>query len=139
MRPFLPVPSKVGADEGSADASGTTGPLKAVKFRVEFSNTNAHASSAAGTFSPDSRSQYPTCLTLVMEKGAHSTFKLAYNRLRAAWECVLSVFPWSLDAADDVCRRRFDTPRFGNAGLGVRLIPSPMPSPSLSPRSPVFI
>lgn len=35
--------------------------------------------------------------------------------------------------------RRFDTPRFGNAGLGVRLIPSPMPSPSLSPRSPVFI
>jgi hypothetical protein len=31
---------------------------------------------------------YPTCLTLVMEKGAHSTFKLTYNRLRAGWQYV---------------------------------------------------
>lgn len=48
-------------------------------------------------------------MTLVMEKGAHSTFRATFNRLRHAWE--------------------LDNPRAPAQGL--RLIPSPMPSPML--------
>jgi hypothetical protein len=73
----------------STDATGSTGPLKSVKFRVELSSHTTLNSSPLlgnGHSSSDPRSQYPTCVTLVMEKGAHSTFKAAYNRLRAQWE-----------------------------------------------------
>ncbi|GAA6064411.1 hypothetical protein JCM10212_001235 [Sporobolomyces blumeae] len=112
--------------------STSTGPAKSVKFRVEFSSHTSltsspllgsgggHGSNAgSASNSPDLRSQYPTVVTLVMEKGAHSTFKATYNRLRQRWD--------------------LDDPRTPNASSAVRLIPSPMPSPSLAPRSPMLI
>jgi hypothetical protein len=77
--------------------SSSVGPAKSVKFRVEFSShtslstspllgSNASGSSGSAANSPDLRGQYPTVVTLVMEKGAHSTFKTTYNRLRQKWE-----------------------------------------------------
>ncbi|KAF8582778.1 Pkinase-domain-containing protein [Ramaria rubella] len=49
---------------------------KAVRFRVELhSATNAHSISG-----------YVTSLTMVQEKGALSSFKLVYNRLRRGWD-----------------------------------------------------
>ncbi|GAA5963658.1 hypothetical protein JCM3765_003535 [Sporobolomyces pararoseus] len=109
--------------------SSSVGPTKSVKFRVEFSShtslsnspllgSNGTSSSGSASNSPDLRGQYPTVVTLVMEKGAHSTFKTTYNRLRQKWE--------------------LDDPRMPNGLTGVRLIPSPMPSPSLAPRSPML-
>lgn len=64
-----------------ADGGILSGPLKAVKFRVEFAS---NLSSPSIGSSP--RDLYPTSVTLIMEKGAHSTFKATYNRLRSAWE-----------------------------------------------------
>lgn len=59
--------------------------MKDVKFRVEFSShTSLNASPILN--SPDPRGQYPTKVTLVMERGAGSTFKAVYNQLRAFWE-----------------------------------------------------
>ncbi|GAA5843224.1 hypothetical protein JCM3766R1_006629 [Sporobolomyces carnicolor] len=109
--------------------SSSVGPTKSVKFRVEFSShtslsnspllgSNASSPNGSANNSPDLRGQYPTVVTLVMEKGAHSTFKTTYNRLRQKWE--------------------LDDPRMPNGLTGVRLIPSPMPSPSLAPRSPML-
>ncbi|GAA5890492.1 hypothetical protein JCM5296_005062 [Sporobolomyces johnsonii] len=108
------------------DSSGMA--AKAVKFRVEFSSHTSlsaspllgsgSSSSGSNPNSPQLRVQYPTVVTLVMEKGAHSTFKATYNRLRQKWE--------------------LDDPRMPNANHAVRLIPSPMPSPSLAPRSPML-
>lgn len=77
--------------------SSSVGPTKSVKFRVEFSShtslstspllgSNGTGSSGSAANSPDLRGQYPTVVTLVMEKGAHSTFKTTYNRLRQKWE-----------------------------------------------------
>lgn len=63
------------------DGHVSTGLLKPVKFRVDFQQT----SSPSPSLSPNPL-QYPTTVTLVMEKGAHSTFKATYNRLRTAWE-----------------------------------------------------
>ncbi|GAA5881260.1 hypothetical protein JCM3774_002867 [Rhodotorula dairenensis] len=123
------------------DAS-SLGPAKSAKFRVEFSShhsssspSSASPSPSLGSHSPNPsvselRQQYPTLVTLVMEKGAHSTFKATYNRLRHRWT--------------------LDDPRGGGGGAAaavtpdaaaminaVRLIPSPMPSPALGgPRSP---
>ncbi|BGP15692.1 serine/threonine-protein kinase gin4 [Rhodosporidiobolus nylandii] len=114
----------------------TGGPAKAAKFRVEFSSHTTLSSSPLLSGSPAVGSsnspnpntnpnspalpsaQYPTVVTLVMEKGAHSTFKATYNRLRGKWE--------------------LDDPRVPSATQGIRLIPSPMPSPSLAPRSPML-
>ena len=50
--------------------------VKAVRFRVEFNHTSA-SHSVAG---------YITSLTLIQEKGALSSFKLIFNRLRREWE-----------------------------------------------------
>ncbi|BGP55155.1 serine/threonine-protein kinase gin4 [Rhodotorula sphaerocarpa] len=120
------------------DAS-SIGPAKSAKFRVEFSSYSSSAapSPSLGSSSPNPsvselRQQYPTLVTLVMEKGAHSTFKATYNRLRHRWT--------------------LDDPRGGSVHGGaaspdaaaminaVRLIPSPMPSPALGgPRSPRLI
>lgn len=75
----IPVLMKIRFEDGAV----ITGPLKAVKFRVEFSS---NLSSPSMGSSP--RDLYPTGVTLIMEKGAHSTFKATYNRLRSAWECV---------------------------------------------------
>lgn len=49
---------------------------KPVRFRVELHNVT-HAHSVSG---------YTTSLTMVQEKGALSSFKLVYNRLRREWE-----------------------------------------------------
>lgn len=86
----------------------SSGSLKPVKFRVEFS-AHATASPVLGGQSPDLRGHYPTGVTLIMEKGAHSTFKIIYNRLRASWD--------------------LDTPRLA----GNRF--SPTPSPNLGYRN----
>ncbi|GAA6039873.1 hypothetical protein JCM8097_006773 [Rhodosporidiobolus ruineniae] len=117
--------------------SSSVGPAKSAKFRVEFSSHTSLSSSpllggpspstsSSTTSSPNPqdsaaslRAQYPTVVTLVMEKGAHSTFKATYNRLRQKWE--------------------LDDPRMPNANQAIRLIPSPMPSPALGgPRSPML-
>ncbi|BGP47662.1 serine/threonine-protein kinase gin4 [Rhodotorula kratochvilovae] len=116
--------------------SSSVGPAKSAKFRVEFSSHTGSASStpslgssspnpsssSSGAFPSELRQQYPTIVTLVMEKGAHSTFKATYNRLRHRWV--------------------LDDPRSGGGNAlvnAVRLIPSPMPSPSIgAPRSPML-
>lgn len=49
---------------------------KAVRFRVELHSVT-HAHSVSG---------YVTSLTIVQEKGALSSFKLVYNRLRREWD-----------------------------------------------------
>ncbi|GAA5855207.1 hypothetical protein JCM8547_008984 [Rhodosporidiobolus lusitaniae] len=126
--------------------SSSVGPAKSAKFRVEFSShtsLSSHSPLLNGPSSPsfgstssrggeagsssagnspnlgEIKAQYPTVVTLVMEKGAHSTFKATYNRLRQQWE--------------------LDDPRSLNANLhAIRLIPSPMPSPNLAPRSPML-
>ncbi|SCZ93314.1 BZ3500_MvSof-1268-A1-R1_Chr6-2g08603 [Microbotryum saponariae] len=99
------------AGDGLRESHGSAGALKAVKFRVEISR-HGHHSPSMGVPSPNpnhDRMLYPTVVTLVMEKGAHSTFKATYNRLRSAWE---------LDAPS-------------SAGGGLRLIPSPLQSPAI--------
>ncbi|TFY81631.1 hypothetical protein EWM64_g2381 [Hericium alpestre] len=59
-----------------ADPAGVMGVVKAVRFRVEIRDaTSAH--SAAG---------YQTELQLIQEKGALSSFKLVYNRLKRDWD-----------------------------------------------------
>ncbi|KAK4049021.1 serine/threonine-protein kinase gin4 [Microbotryomycetes sp. JL201] len=105
------------------ESNGTSsGPLKTVKFRVEVAtqSTSSPMSSPMlggpsglverGISSADLKKQYPTVVTLVMEKGAHSTFRATFNKLRHSWE--------------------FDSPRAPVQAL--RLIPSPMPSPMLA-------
>ncbi|KAH8104005.1 kinase-like domain-containing protein [Cristinia sonorae] len=62
--------------EDSRDPTGLMAPIKAVKFRVEvYRPTTLHA--IAG---------YKSTLNLVLEKGAASTFKMVFNRLRREWE-----------------------------------------------------
>ncbi|SCV67531.1 BQ2448_5142 [Microbotryum intermedium] len=108
------------AGDGLRESHGSAGALKAVKFRVEFSRHGHHSSPSMAPPSPNpnhDRTLYPTVVTLVMEKGAHTTFKATYNRLRSAWE---------LDAPS-------------SAGGGLRLIPSPLPSPAIGiMRSPLL-
>ncbi|KAG8884936.1 clathrin associated protein complex large subunit [Tulasnella sp. 331] len=58
------------------DPAGVMAVVKAVRFRVEFHQTSS-SHMAAG---------YITSLTLVQEKGALSSFKLLFNRLRREWE-----------------------------------------------------
>ncbi|GAA95508.1 uncharacterized protein L969DRAFT_92640 [Mixia osmundae IAM 14324] len=80
----------------------TSTTLKAVRFRCEF----------GVQVSGEQFNDTLTTLNLIMEKGAHSSFKTVFNNLRKQWE---------LDAV----------PQPATIGLGVRLIPSPMPSPAL--------
>ena len=49
---------------------------RAVRFRVEMHGVG-HAHTVAG---------FTTSVTMIQEKGALSTFKLLYNRLRRDWE-----------------------------------------------------
>lgn len=58
------------------DPAGVMAVVKAVRFRVEFSHTSSSHAIAG----------YITSLTLVQEKGALSSFKLIFNRLRREWE-----------------------------------------------------
>ncbi|KAG9037548.1 hypothetical protein FRB95_005130 [Tulasnella sp. JGI-2019a] len=58
------------------DPAGVMAIVKAVRFRVECHQTSS-SHTAAG---------YVTSLTLVQEKGALSSFKLLFNRLRREWE-----------------------------------------------------
>ncbi|KAI0923775.1 hypothetical protein AcV5_009234 [Taiwanofungus camphoratus] len=61
--------------EESRDPRGVMSPLKGVRFRVELHRPNAiHA--MAG---------YAVLLILVLEKGAATSLKLVYNRLRREW------------------------------------------------------
>lgn len=58
------------------DPAGVMAVVKAVRFRVDFHHTNSsHAVSG-----------YITSLTLIQEKGALSSFKLIFNRLRREWD-----------------------------------------------------
>lgn len=112
--------------------------MKDVKFRVEFSARSSLANSPV-LASPDLRGQYPTRVTIVMERGAGSTFKAVYNQLRAHWECVnFWGAPLRLEDLTDELERRLDDPRTPSHLAAVRLVPSPMPSPALGNRSPVF-
>lgn len=62
--------------EQSRDPAGLMPPVKAVKFRVEvYRPTTLQA--IAG---------YKSTLNLVLEKGAASSFKMVFNRLRREWE-----------------------------------------------------
>ncbi|KAM0749587.1 Pkinase-domain-containing protein [Meredithblackwellia eburnea MCA 4105] len=96
----------------------SSGKLKDVKFRVEFSS-RSNLTSSPVLASPNLGAQYPTRVTLVMERGAGSTFKTVYNQLRARWE--------------------LDTPQTPSVHQAVRLIPSPAPSPALVQRSPLLV
>ena len=58
------------------DPSGVMAITKAVRFRVEIHGVG-HAHTVAG---------FTTSVTMIQEKGALSTFKLLYNRLRRDWE-----------------------------------------------------
>jgi serine/threonine-protein kinase HSL1, negative regulator of Swe1 kinase len=82
----------------AADPAGVMGVTKAVRFRVEV-HTATEAQEAAG---------YQTLLQLVQEKGAASSFRLVYGRLRREWD--------------------LDTPK----------IPLPAPSPALTDGSGRF-
>lgn len=69
-----------------SESNGLITPVRASKFRVEFTMQTA-ASPASPSLSPnDRRSQFSTCMTLVMEKGAQATFKATYACLRAEWQ-----------------------------------------------------
>jgi hypothetical protein len=57
------------------DPSGVMGTIKPVKFRVEIHGVS-HSHAIAG---------YTTSLSIIQDKGALSTFKLLYNRLRREW------------------------------------------------------
>ena len=77
---------KCRADELHESTHSSPVAMKAVKFRVEFT-IHASASPAHSPVTLDAQ-HYATCLTLVMEKGAHSSFKAVHAALRRAWECV---------------------------------------------------
>ena len=81
-----------------ADPAAVTGIAKAVRFRVEV-----HAASEA-----QETAGYQTVLQLVQEKGAASSFRLVYGRLRREWD--------------------LDAPK----------IPLPAPSPALTDGSGMF-
>ncbi|GJN88930.1 hypothetical protein Rhopal_001901-T1 [Rhodotorula paludigena] len=127
--------------------SSSVGPAKSAKFRVEFSSHSGSASSSPslGSSSPNPsaaaselRQQYPTVVTLVMEKGAHSTFKATYNRLRHQW--VLDDPRGAAGTASPALSGPGAGPSGAHAMVNaVRLVPSPMPSPNLgAPRSPML-
>jgi serine/threonine-protein kinase HSL1 (negative regulator of Swe1 kinase) len=81
-----------------ADPAAVSGVAKAVRFRVEV-----HAASEA-----QETAGYQTVLQLVQEKGAASSFRLVYGRLRREWD--------------------LDAPK----------IPLPAPSPALTNGSEMF-
>jgi len=58
------------------DPAGVMGVTKPVKFRVEVHSTNEEQEAAG----------YQTVLQLVQEKGAASSFRLVYGRLRHEWD-----------------------------------------------------
>lgn len=71
--------------------SGSGGANHAVKFKVEFANQSTSGSGTpTAIISPKNeshpRNTYPTCMTLTLEKGNASTFKLICNGLRRLWE-----------------------------------------------------
>jgi len=84
---------------------------KAIRFRVEMHGVG-HAHTVAG---------FTTSVTMIQEKGALSTFKLLYNRLRRDWE---------LDAPPSILLK---TPN--NPGS---FLPSPTLTTSPGGRSPVL-
>lgn len=73
-----------------------------------------------------------------MEKGAHSTFKATYNRLRHQW--VLDDPRGAAGTASPALSGPGAGPSGAHAMVNaVRLVPSPMPSPNLgAPRSPML-
>ncbi|KAK4705875.1 hypothetical protein P7C70_g339, partial [Phenoliferia sp. Uapishka_3] len=79
---------KCRANELHSATGGSSGKMKDVKFRVEFTSRSTLPTSPI-LASPDLRGQYPTRVTLVMERGAGSTFKAVYNQLRSHWEADL--------------------------------------------------
>ena len=58
------------------DPAGAMAVVKAVRFRVDFHGTS-HVQTVVG---------YTTALTLTLEKGALSSFKEVFNRLRRDWD-----------------------------------------------------
>jgi len=62
------------------DPAGVMAVTKAVRFRVEFHLTSS-VQNAAG---------YTTVMTLIQEKGALSTLKIIYARLRQEWDGTLA-------------------------------------------------
>lgn len=84
---------------------------KAVRFRVEVHGVG-HAHTVAG---------FTSSVTMIQEKGALSTFKLLYNRLRRDWE---------LDAPPPILLKTSSNP--GSS------LPSPIPTVSPGGRSPVL-
>lgn len=61
-----------------ADPSGSMAVTKAVRFRVELHQVGASTAHAMAG--------YLTSMILVQEKGALSSFKSVYNRLRREWD-----------------------------------------------------
>ncbi|KAI0352375.1 Pkinase-domain-containing protein [Trametes cingulata] len=77
--------------EGAGEAGSVMAAVRGVRFRVEIRRPGA-ASEAAG---------YPVMLQLVLEKGATSSLKLIYARLRREWDLDSPPVPCEdLDVAD---------------------------------------
>lgn len=79
LEEVLGTPHALGSRSGSdrvADSAGNT-LLRPVRFRIEF--TPAVGGNA---------SRYVSVATLVLEKGALSSFKAAFQHLRTHWTCV---------------------------------------------------
>jgi hypothetical protein len=85
---------------------------KAVRFRVEMQAVG-YAHTVAG---------FTTSVTMIQEKGALSTFKLLYNRLRRDWE---------LDAPPPILLKTPSNPETS--------LPSPTLMASPGGRSPVLL
>ncbi|KAH8916593.1 hypothetical protein BT69DRAFT_1340050 [Atractiella rhizophila] len=73
--------------EEIVDSNSNSSVLKPVKFRVDFTSHNTVSPTLSGHPSPKlNEPKHITCLNMVMEKGAHSTFRAIYNRLKKEWE-----------------------------------------------------
>jgi len=65
------------------DYSGSATSLKAVRFKVEFAAQNATGNPLS---SPRNNTGVACTVTLIMEKGAHSTFKAVSSQLKRHWQ-----------------------------------------------------
>ena len=75
----------VAANGHDIDHSGLIVPAKAVKFKVEFTVQSNGSPLLPSGWQDESRSKACT-LTMVMEKGAHSTFKTISGLVRKSWQ-----------------------------------------------------
>ncbi|PVG03135.1 Pkinase-domain-containing protein [Serendipita vermifera] len=89
--------------DGVHDPSGVMGAIKPVKFRVEVHGV-LHSHAIAG---------YVTSLSIIQDKGALSTFKLLYNRLRREWNLDTPVPILKTSQQNNLVRGGTGSPTYG--------------------------